>query len=429
MSSAAARLLAGTEGGRRLDLDAHVAVHGPLHLALDKRGSADPAPLIAELEVSGLTGRGGGGFPTAAKLAAATARGGRRRTALVVNLMEGEPSSSKDAVLGSYAPHLVLDGAAVLAAVLGGASVTVAVARGNEGVRRSIEQALVERRAVGMGPEVEIAEPPDRYVAGEESALSAWLDGADARPTFRPDKPATLSIGRRVSYVENAETTAAIALIARSGGRAFAAGGAGGVGGTALCTISGAVESPGVREVPVGTPLGEVIAQAGALGTITGVLLGGFGGSFVGPDALGAPWSIDGLRPLGASPGAGVVHVVGADSCGLVEIARIARWMAAESAGQCGPCVFGLPALADDLELVARRRSKGRLDLRLNGHLSLVEGRGACAHPDGVARMVRSGLAVYSRELAEHLAGRACSAAGGPVRLELPTQSEVIEWR
>ena len=428
-SSSPIRLLAGAEGGHRLDLSGHLRVHGPLTLPDDRR-QAGPwtDDLVGQVTSAGLTGRGGGGFPTALKLGGAVK--GRHRTVVVIDVMEGEPAAQKDSVLAAYAPHLILDGAEVLAAALGSKDIRIAVARDNPSVSASLQAAITEReRTRRRGPQITVGTPPGRYVAGEESALVSWIDGGDSRPTYRPTKPAVLTINRKRAYVENAETTAALALIARHGGQAFAAQGREGTGGIALVTLSGSVAGPGVHEVAVGTPLGEIIAASQPEGAPTGILLGGYGGTFVGPDALTAPWSADGLRPFGGAPGAGIIIVLTAASCGVAEMARIVSWMARESAGQCGPCVFGLPALAEDLGLVADGRTKGRIDVRLNSHLDVIAGRGACAHPDGVVRMVRSGLTVFRRDVTAHLEGRRCSCATAPTVLNLPDNTGELAWR
>ena len=423
------RLLAGTSGGRRLGFADHIATHGPLPLPADRGKAGSWAEdLVTQVGLSGLTGRGGGGFPTAIKLGGAIE--GRHRTTVVIDVMEGEPAAQKDSVLAAFSPHLILDGAEVLATALSAKAVRIAVAADNPAAKASLEAALAERgQPRGRGLDMSVGTPPGRYVAGEESALVHWLDGGDARPTYRPSKPAVLTIGRRRAYVENAETTAALALIARHGGASFAAQGRERTGGTALVTISGAVESPGVHEVAVGTPLGEIISLSQPTGTPTGILLGGYGGTFVGPEALTAPWSAEGLRPVGGAPGAGVIIVFSEASCGVTEISRIADWMARESAGQCGPCAFGLPALAEDLNLVAQGRNKGRIDVRLHAHLDVIAGRGACAHPDGVVRMVRSGLSVFRRDVAAPLEGRRCSCAGAPTVLALPDNAGELAWR
>jgi NADH:ubiquinone oxidoreductase subunit F (NADH-binding) len=384
--------------------------------------------MLAEIERSGLTGRGGGGFPLASKLASLPRS--RRRTHLVINVMEGEPAAQKDSVLAAYAPHLVLDGAEVLAALVHAATVTLAVARDNPATSSSLSAAMAERsRRASRTVPMSIETLPGRYVGGEESGLVHWLDGGPAMPTFRPAKPARLVVRNRTAIVDNAETAAAVALIARHGGAWFAEAGLGGASGSSLVTISGAVDEHGVFEVALGTPLGQVLSLARPTEAPSGVLLGGYGGSFVPPAALVAPYSNDGLRPFGASVGAGVIVVLGESCCGIAETARIARWMANESAGQCGPCAFGLPAIASDLEAIAAGRAAPRAAQQLTGRLEAIAGRGACAHPDGVARMVSSALEVFAGDLAAHLGGHRCAAAARATVMALPPNGGTIEWR
>ena len=423
MTTETLRLLAGTEGGRRLDLAAHLAVHGSLEIPRRKEASSWSATIHEQIRLSGLTGRGGGGFPLATKLEPLLAT--RKRTQLVINVMEGEPAAQKDSVLACYAPHLILDGAEVLATLIDASGITLAVSRDNPAVANSLSAAIAERPRQRGASSFQIETPPDRYVAGEESGLVHWLDGGPAMPTFRPTKPAKLMIRSRQALVDNAETAASVALIARRGGQWFRGAG----DGSTLVTISGAVAAPGVFEVPLGTRLRDVISQAGPTGTVTGLLLGGYGGTFVNAAALDAPYSNDGLRPHGSSVGAGVIVVFDADTCGITEIARITRWMANESAGQCGPCVFGLPAIATDLEQLAIGRGDGRTERQLRSRLDAIVGRGACAHPDGVVRMVKSGLNVFQTELGRHTGGQRCAGASRASLLSLPANGGDLEWR
>jgi NADH:ubiquinone oxidoreductase subunit F (NADH-binding) len=428
MTAQLTRLLAGTEGGTRLDLAGHLAIHGPLELPSRRGVEPWARDLLGEIERSGLAGRGGGGFPTATKLASLPQ--GRRRNHLVINVMEGEPAAQKDSVLAAFAPHLVLDGAEALAAVIHGASITVAVARDNPAAASSLSAAMAERARRGRdGVPMSIESVPGRYVGGEESGLVHWLDGGPAMPTFRPHKPARLVVRGRAAIVDNAETAAAVALIARRGGAWFAEGGRKGAAGSSLVTLSGAVAEQGVFEVALGSTLGEVVALAKPTGTVSGILLGGYGGTFVGPSALDAPYSNEGLRPHGASVGAGVIVVLDTASCGITETARITRWMANESAGQCGPCVFGLPAIAEDLEAIAVGRGDARVERQLRNRLKVINGRGACAHPDGVVRMVTSALDVFAGDLTAHVGGRRCGGASAATQLALPPNGGVLEWR
>ena len=417
------RLLKGTEGGRRLTFDQHHSIHGELNVPRPKDAGSFAPDMLEQIQLSGLTGRGGGGFPTATKLRVVAGR--RRRMHLAINVMEGEPAAQKDTVLACFAPHLVLDGAEVLAAVIGASAVSICVARDNRAALDSLTAALTERPPRRRSVSFELEVLPARYIGGEESALVHWLDGGLAMPTFRPTKPGKLMVRNRQTVVDNAETAASVALIARHGGAWFAQGGLG----SCLVTISGAVGDPGVFEVSLGSTLAEVLAQARPSSQVSGILLGGYGGTFVGPDALNAQYSREGLRPFGASPGAGVIMVFDTSTCGITETARIARWMANESAGQCGPCIFGLPAVADDLENLATARGDGRTEAQLRKRLETIAGRGACAHPDGVIRMVRSALAVFSADLASHTASRGCAYNSKASLLNLPANRGELEWR
>jgi len=177
-------------------------------------------------------------------------------------------------------------------------------------------------------------------------------------------------------------------------------------------TLAGAVRRPGVFEIAIGTPVRDLLELAGGPSAPLGALLaGGYFGRWVDPArALDLPFSAEGLGALGASPGAGFLAALPADACGLVETARLARYLAGESAGQCGPCVFGLASVAGQLERLADGRGADiRLLRRWIGQLG--SGRGACKHPDGTISMVASALEVFAGEIEEHSRGW-CSGAG-----------------
>jgi NADH:ubiquinone oxidoreductase subunit F (NADH-binding) len=371
------------------------------------------------LEASGLAGRGGAGFPAAIKLAVAHVSGGGGT--IVVNGMEGEPASDKDKVLLTRAPHLVLDGAQLLAAACGAGRVVVCVPDGRDYVAGAISSALAERAAHSYVtiPE-QLVRPPDRFVAGEESALARWIDAGPSLPSFRPDKGTALRIGRRGALVHNTETLAHVAMIARRGPEVFRSHGTIEDPGTSLITISGAVERPGVVGVDRGTALLDIVACAVPTHSPQALLVGGFGGSWVGPQHFATPYASLSLRTIGATAGVGIVVALGPDSCGITESARIAHYMAHQSSGQCGPCVFGLPAIADDLDRLARGRADADLMIRLTRRLGEVSGRGACRHPDGVVTMVRSMLNVFADDVAMHMQGAPCTHCASPTRLRFP---------
>ncbi len=217
-----------------------------------------------------------------------------------------------------------------------------------------------------------------------------------------------MSVGRHAAVVHNAETLAHVALIARYGADWFREVGAAEAPGTCLVTISGGVECPGVVEVATGSPVSEIIGLARLSGPPQAVLVGGYGGTWLAAEDLTVPFAPAGLGRLGASMGAGVLVVLPAGTCGIQETARVARFMSGQSAGQCGPCLFGLPAIADDLATIADGTAGPAVLDRLLVRCSSVAGRGACRHPDGVVRLVRSALEVFSSDVASHVRGHPC---------------------
>jgi len=220
--------------------------------------------------------------------------------------------------------------------------------------------------------------------------------------------------------VHNAETLAQVALIARHGAAWFRELGTPESPGSTLVTVSGAVGTPGVVEVELGTPVDDIVARMEPTGPVSGLLVGGYGGAWLHPADAGVAYAPRPLTEVGATLGVGVVVVLPSTSCGIAETARIARYMAGESAGQCGPCVYGLPAIAEDLELLAAGRGDHGVLARLGQRSGAVLGRGACRHPDGVVRLVRSALAVFADDARDHAAGRPCVGRGAPTVLQFP---------
>jgi len=368
--------------------------------------------LIAEVDRAALAGRGGAGFPTARKLAA-VARG--LRPVVVGNGTEGEPASAKDKVLMAQSPHLVLDGA-VAAAGLVGARAAVIVA--HPAVCDIVAAAARERtRAERQGVRISVLTAPDRFVAGEASAVVHWIASGVPKPTSGP-RLAERGLRGLPTLVQNVETLAHLALIVRYGADWFRAIGTSAEPGSMLVTLAGAVAYPGVYEVAIGTPIDSVLRLAGGRTAPLGaLLLGGYFGIWVDPArAAWLPLSNQGLRPLGAGTGAGLVAALPADACGLVETARIARYLSAESAGQCGPCVFGLHAIAGQLERLAYGTCRDLYLLR-RWIAQMRSGRGACKHPDGTVGMIVSALEAFRCEVERHLAGW-CS--GGRIEPVLP---------
>ncbi|MEO8687699.1 MAG: NADH-ubiquinone oxidoreductase-F iron-sulfur binding region domain-containing protein [Solirubrobacteraceae bacterium] len=403
------RLLTGLTRSGPLALDRHVATHGPL----PDSGSE----LIAEVLAAGLRGRGGAGFPAGVKLAA-VAEG--TRPVVIVNGTEGEPMSAKDRSLLKRTPHLVLDGAIAAARAVGAREVFVCASAQANTV---VAAALAEREHAGRRaqPRFTLLPRADGYVAGEETAVLAHLEGRPPRPRVTPPRPAQQGYHGRPTLVQNVETLAHLALIARHGAAWFRELGTEDRPGSTLLTVSGAVRTPGVYEVPSGIALDEVVHLAGgAIEPARALLVGGYFGAWVSGEGRGLALDDVALRPHGAAVGAGVVVVLGESACAVAETARLTAYLAAESAGQCGPCVNGLGALAGAVERLATGRAASDDGERLVRWIEMVRRRGACAHPDGAARMLTSANRLFGSELAEHARRGPCARCAVASALVLP---------
>jgi NADH:ubiquinone oxidoreductase subunit F (NADH-binding) len=377
--------------------------------------------LLAHVDACHLRGRGGANFPTARKWAAIAER---RDAVVIANGTEGEPASNKDKTLLHYCPHLVIDGLSTAADAVGAREAVICVDRGETAVVRSVTNALAERvhYSQDLVP-VRLELTPPGYVTGEETALVHWLNGGDAKPTFGY-LPTEKGVDGRPTIVNNVETLANVALISRFGPDWFNALGVPGSPGTTLLTVAGDVSHPAVYEVAYGTPLSEAIRPSRPLGRPQAVLVGGYAGTWL-PASHIERAAIDpaSLRAMGSSLGCGSLVVLSERSCGLKATAAIATWLAAQSAGQCGPCAHGLPAIAEALaELAHAARPRDRR-AHIERWLSMVAGRGACKHPDGAVRMVASGLRVFAGEIVHHK-GSACSLPCPP--LSLPELKEAL---
>jgi NADH:ubiquinone oxidoreductase subunit F (NADH-binding) len=404
------------------NLASHVAWFGPLP-------AIKPGATLTDLiDRSGLRGRGGAGFPTGRKMAAVA--GSRGRPVVVANGCEGEPVSSKDHVLLELAPHLVLDGAATVATALGADDIVLCVHR-DDAIAGRVRAAVGERTADRVTPRV--VEVPARYVASEESALINYVNTGVARPTTKPPRPFERGIDGRPTMIANVETLAQVALIARYGADWFREVGTADSPGTTLVTVGGAVSYPGVLEVALGTPLGTVLELAGGLATpAQALLVGGIGGGWLPiQQAMRVRLEHAELRAAGAALGVAAVIAMPVEACGVTETARIASYLADESARQCGPCMFGLPAIADDLWTLIYAEGDSQAAMqRLNRRLGLLPGRGACGHPDGFARFVRGALAAFGDDFRDHAHGLPCQWAG-QAWLPLPTAGDPAPagWR
>jgi NADH:ubiquinone oxidoreductase subunit F (NADH-binding) len=380
--------------------------------------SAGRGELIPTLEASGLLGRGGAGFPLGRKWRSVAERADGRAV-VVVNGAEGEPHSAKDRTLMTLRPHLVIDGAILAADAVGADEIVVYVGEEHSDARTTMGRA-VEERAPEIARPIRLVAAPVGYVSGEASAAVHFINARDARPTDSPPRPSESGVRGRPTLVQNVESLAYSALIARFGDVWYRSAGVGETPGTALVTISGAdAAESGVWEIELGVTVGEVAGVVEAEKSRTGaVLLGGYFGSWAGVDES---WSLRldpvTMRARGLAFGCGMVSFLPANVCGVFATAQIMAFMATQSAGQCGPCVFGLRAIADaSAKLSGGTASIGELD-NVSRWTGQIAGRGACHHPDGAVGLMASALEVFRDEFAHHARTRRCSITGSRVRV------------
>ena len=379
------RLLAGPDlsiGAERLA--SHHGRLGPL-----PKGGHSLVDLLVRTE---LTGRGGAGFPVGLKWRAVAAAS-RGSAVVIVNGAEGEPHSKKDRLLMSSRPHLILDGALLAAASVHAREIVLYIGEGHHAALRSMTEAVGERNA-GERRLIRIVAAPGRYVAGDSSATVHLVDAGIATPTTTPPPTRERGVGGAATLVQNVETLAHVALIARTGAATD----------TVLVTVAGAVRTPGVLEVNAGTPVGEAVQLAGGPSEpVRALLLGGYFGRWVeAAEAWSLPIDPQALRARGLSLGCGVLGVLPVSQCPVCEVAGIMRYLASESSAQCGPCFFGLRALADACTRIAERGTDAGDLQRLQRWSAEVQGRGACKHPDGVVMFLQSAMKTFGDEFTHH---------------------------
>ncbi len=298
-------------------------------------------------------------------------------------------------------PHLVLDGALIAAESVRADRLLLYVGEEHLKARSALTRAISERPGKER-ERIRLVGAPPSYVAGEESAVVHFMNEAIATPLAVPPRPFERGVAGKPTLIQNVESLAHAAVIARHGDRWYRDLGLGNASGTVLLTVSGAVAHPGVVEVPAGVTIDQVLEVAGGnRARARAILLGGYFGGWVAADQAGA-MLLDpaALRAAGGSLGCGVVHVLPAEASPLKETAGVIRHLAQESAAQCGPCFFGLRSLASATERIAAGQAEDRDLERLQRWTGMVRGRGACRHPDGAAAFMESALRVFAPEFA-----------------------------
>jgi NADH-quinone oxidoreductase subunit F len=380
-----------------------------------------PNGTIATIASARLRGRGGAGFSTAEKWRLAAATEAPRRY-VVANGYGADPASFTDRALLEAEPYAVIEGLAIAAFAVGAREAIIAVRAEDAAAVARLEAAVSAAEEAGfVGPDVmgsrteltvTVRGVQGAYMLGEETVLLKALEGRRGQPEQRPPHPAERGLFGMPTVVQNVQTLAAVPWIVVNGAAKFAAIGSRTSPGTILVQVRGADRS-GVAEVPIGTPLREIVALAGTAGAgrkLKAVLVGGPSGGILPPDLLDTPYEFDALRAVGAHVGSGSVVVADNRAC-TVDLGRLlTSFCATEACGKSIPCRIGTRRLVEIAERVTTGRPRPT-DLQLLVDLSAdIVDSGLCDHERLATLPLSSGMRYFRSELDDHILRSSCPA-------------------
>jgi len=361
--------------------------------ALRRGREMGPEGVVREVTEARLLGRGGAAFPTGRKWES-VAKAAARPHYLVCNADESEPGTFKDRVLMEADPFAVVEGMAIAAFATGCEKGYIYIRAEYPLARERIESAVALARGAGLVDiDIEVRRGAGAYICGEETALFNSIEGKRGEPRNKPPFPVEVGLFGKPTLPNNVETLLNVLDIVLDGGAAFASSGTKDSTGSRLFCVSGHVERPGLYEVVMGTPLRELLQQAGA-GTIQAVLLGGAAGSFLTPDQVDVPLSFEGTRAIGATLGSGAVVVFDESADMKHVLLRIARFFRDESCGQCVPCRVGTKRQEEILErMLGERIGDARADAMLLSDIAqAMRDASICGLGQTAANAIASGL-------------------------------------
>jgi NADH-quinone oxidoreductase subunit F len=389
--------------------------------ALEKALSMNPADVVEEVKKSNLRGRGGAGFATGLKWTFLPKD--VRPRYLCVNADEAEPGTFKDRYIIEHDPHMLLEGIAITCYALDMHLAYIYIRGEYKRQAEILERAIAEARAAGIvGPqllgkadfplEVHIHRGAGAYICGEESALMESLEGKKGYPRLKPPFPAVVGLWGKPTIINNVETIANVPWIVENGGAAFAALGAGKSGGTRLYGVSGHVKRPGVYEKPVHYNLKKLVMEDCG-GTPSGrpvkaVIPGGSSSPVLRGDEIDVSLEFDAIKAAGSMSGSGGVIVMDDSVCVVRVLARIAKFYAEESCGQCTPCREGTPWMEGIVEKIEHGHGTAADVEKLEQAAGSILGMTICALGDAAAMPVQSFVAKFKPDFLAHVEARRC---------------------
>lgn len=382
-----------------------------------------PEDILAEITVAGLRGRGGAGFPTGKKWAAARLAAGTPKY-IVCNGDEGDPGAFMDRSVLEADPHAVLEGMIIGAKAIGASRGFLYIRNEYPLAIQRMELAIRQARAYGLlGPDIlgsgfdfeaEIVRGAGAFVSGEETALLASIEGQRAMPRQRPPYPAQQGLWGKPTVINNVETWANVPAIIRRGSAWFAALGTETSKGTKIFSLVGKINNTGLVEVPMGIRLREIIYEIG--GGIPGgrdfkaVQIGGPSGGCIPKALIDLPVDYESLTQAGAMMGSGGMIVLDEDTC-MVDIALyFLRFTMEESCGKCSPCRVGTRQMAQILARISEGEGTEADLERLETLAQTIRQGSLCGLGQTAPNPVLSTLRYFRDEYLAHIVDRSCPA-------------------
>jgi NADH:ubiquinone oxidoreductase subunit F (NADH-binding) len=378
-----------------------------------------PTGTIATISAPGLGGRGGGGSPAGDMGGAAAATTASRRY-VVANGYGADPSSQTDRTLLERDPWAVIEGGLIAAFAIGAAEVHLAVRSEATGLVAALEGAVTELNGAGIagtdvlgsGRSIEVLVRPVQgaYMLGEETVLLKALEGKRGQPEQRPPQPAENGLNGLPTVVQNVQTLAAVPWILVNGAEAFAKIGSRTSPGTILVSLR-TPSGDGVAEVPVGTPLRNIVRLGGgAIDKLKAILVGGPAGGILPPELLDTPYEFDALRAAGAHVGSGSLIAADERAC-VVDLARLlTRFCADEACGKTIPCRIGLRRVSEIGDRIATGVPRPTDALLLEDLSADIVGSGLCDHERLATLPFTTGMRYFRSEIDAHILRSSCPA-------------------
>ena len=409
------------------------------YAALEKALGMEPAAIVDEVKKSNLRGRGGAGFATGLKWTFLPKD--VRPRYLTVNADESEPGTFKDRYIIEHDPHMLVEGIALTCYALDIHLAYVYIRGEFPKQARILEQAVQEARDAGIiGPkllgkkdfdlDIHVHRGAGAYICGEESALLESLEGKKGYPRLKPPFPAVVGLWGKPTIINNVETIANIPWIVQNGGDNFAALGTGKSGGTRLFCVSGHVNRPGVYEKPVHYNLKKLIDDdcGGVVGgrKVKAVIPGGSSAPVLAAHEIDVSMEFDALKAAGTMAGSGGVIVFDDSTCMVRALARISKFYAEESCGQCTPCREGTSWMEGIVEKIEHGHGTLADIAKLDQVAGNIGGNTICALGDAAAMPVQSFVKKFKDEFVRHVTERRCPQGDHGWGLEQSSRPAVV---